>query len=148
MVKRFSKLLVLAIAMALLSQAVSAQTEWVGEYFYGEDGGETVGGSKIYIGHTIKVTDKDGKLKAHIYSQGFQTSRDLFADVEFEGSTMKLLFRKKGPDHVFRAYAAGDVLLALECKDHQLLTTWAKFRPVLESNFTDGKVRFVRDSID
>ena len=148
MVKRFSKTLFLVVSLALLSQAVTAQSEWVGEYFYGDDGGETTGGSKIYIAHTIKVTEKGGKLEAHICSQGFQTSREIFADVEIEGSVMKLLFREKGPDHVFGDYAVGDVLLALECKDHQLLTTWAKFGSVLESNLTDGKVRFMLDSID
>ena len=141
MVGKYSKLFLL-LFVVLLSEISLAQSEWTGEYFYDEDGGETAGGTKIYVAHTIKVTEQDGNLTAHIYSQGFQTSRDIFADVDVRESEIKFRFRQKGPDDTLGSYAPGDLLLALVKRDKELLTFWHEFKPVLDENLETGLERF------
>lgn len=129
-----------------LSFVAFAQTNWTGEYFFGEDGGETAGGTKIYIAHTVKITEKDGKPDAHIYSQGYQTSRDIYADVKTAGDKIMFYFREKGEDHVLGDFEKGDLLLTLEKKKiggkEKILTFWNAFIPVLESNEKSGEVYF------
>jgi hypothetical protein len=123
-----------------------AQTGWTGEYYFGEEGGETVGGTKIYIAHTIKITENAGKLGAHLYSQGFQTSRDVYADVKITENKIELYFRKKGEDQYTSDYKKGDLLLTLEKKDINgkttILTNWGVFQPVIDKNNKSGEVYF------
>lgn len=139
----FGTLLVLTFAFF-----VNAQSNWVGEYEFGEDGGKTAGGSAIYIAHTIEITEKDGKLDAHIYSQGFQTSRDIFADVKVAGDKIEFYFREKGEDQYTSIYNQGDLLLTLEKKESdgetKFLTYWDAFTPMLDSNEKSGEVYFVK----
>ncbi|NNE66597.1 MAG: hypothetical protein HKN33_08515, partial [Pyrinomonadaceae bacterium] len=125
-----------------MAVTVSAQTDWTGEYFYGEDGGETVGGSKIYIAHTLKITEKGGKLKAHLSSQGFQTSIDIFADVNSRNGALEFIFRTVGPSHFLGTFRSGDLLFELVTQDGKMVTNWRKFKPVLERNHSAGSVRF------
>lgn len=124
----------------------NAQTDWTGEYFFGEDGGETVGGTKIYIAHNLKIIKENNVLKAHLYSQGYQTSVDLYADVKIEGDKLMLYFREKGEDHFLGEYEKGDLLLKLEKKEIKgklkILTFWEKFKPSLETNDVSGSVYF------
>lgn len=138
----------LILTAAVCPQVANAQDRWSGEYFYGEDGGETAGGTKIYIGHTIVVTEHEGKIEAHIYSQGFQTSRDIFAEGKADGDSLKLYFLAKGPDQVFGNFKTGDHLLTLYRDGGSLKTCWGKFVPALDSNLENGRIRFKRVSGD
>ncbi len=147
MVGRLLSGLAVILAVMCLAGFSLAQTEWAGEYYFGENGGETVGGSKIYIAHTITVSESDGRLVAKLYSQGFQTSRDIIADAKPVDSKMKLYFREKGPDNVFGDFEKGDLLLTLEFKNGRLLTVWGKFTPVLDQNAENGRVRFEKEEI-
>lgn len=139
----FSKLW-FCFAFALIVNTTQAQTIWPGEYFYAEVGGETAGGTKIYVAHTIRVKEEDGKLNAHLYSQGFQTSRDIFADCVADQDSLALYFREKGPDDVFGDFEPGDHLLTIAQNAVRLETSWGKFLPVLDDNLENGQVRFVR----
>ncbi len=121
--------------------------DWTGEYFYDEVGGETAGGTKIYIAHNLKIYEIDGKLEASIYSQGFQTSRDLFADAVIENTRLDLYFREYGPDQVFKGYRKGELVFSLEWSEDGILTNWGVFKPVLTSNDADGKTRFVKSNL-
>ncbi len=132
----------LAFAIFCFAGISAAQTNWTGEYFIIEDGGETVGGSRIYIEHKISVSGKTGGLEARLYSQGYQTSRDIIADGVIDGSRLRFYFREKGPDHVFGDFRKGDLLLTLKYKDGRLLTDWAGFSAVLDQNSDSGKIRF------
>ena len=123
--------------------AAYPRADWTGEYFFGEDGGETAGGTKIHIAHTIKITENEGKLMARIYSQGFQTSIDIYADVEIKDNKLSLLFRSVDTDHL-RKYEVVDRLFTIKSKDKSLTTNWETFKPVLEKNRSSGSVRFVR----
>ena len=104
---------------------------WVGEYFFDEEGGETAGGSKIYVAHTLKIYEKDGKLEAHIYSQGFQTSRDVVASVKIEGSVARFRFLRAGDDHTFPRYVDGALLFSIERTRDGLVTTFGAFSPAI-----------------
>jgi hypothetical protein len=129
-----------------LSLATFAQTDWAGEYHFGEDGGETVGGTKIYIAHTIKITEKGGKLDAYIYSQGFQTSRDIYADLKTTENKIEFYYREKGEDQYTSDYKKGDLLLTLKKKEigdkTMILTNWGVFQPVIDKNNKSGEVYF------
>lgn len=146
--KLISKISILIIAIFTFSVAANAQSEWVGEYFFSEDGGETVGGTKIYIAHTLKITEKDGKLKAHIYSQGFQTSRDIYADVKVDSQKLMLTFSKAGESHNGVKYSPGDLLLELRQellgKTKILLTKWGEFKSVTDRYSRPESVYFVK----
>ena len=137
------KSICLVILVTLLSGVAIGQNTWrIGEYSFDEDGGETAGGSKIFIAHTIKITKQDGKMSAHIYSQGFQTSRDLFADIKIDGNKLSFYFREKGPDQIMGDFEKGDVLLTFEQQPKKMVTIWDKFQPVIDKNRENGKVRF------
>lgn len=136
-----------ALAVVLcLSFVSNAQTNWVGEYFFGEDGGKTAGGTPIYIAHTIKVTEKNSKLDAHIYSQGYQTSADIYADVIAESNKIRFYFREKGKDQHTGQYKKGDLLLTLQWGNingiEKFLTYWGNFKPSLDANEKSGEVYF------
>jgi hypothetical protein len=124
----------------------NAQTEWVGEYSFGENGGETAGGSKIYIINTLKITQEGDKLNAHLYSQGFQTSKDIYADVKIESNKLMLYFRETGEDNVLGDYKKGGLLLTLERKEidgkTKILTYLGEFKPSLEANEKSGEIYF------
>lgn len=134
------------ILLLFLGISTNAQNSWIGEYHFNEDGGETVGGTKIYIAHTLKITEEGSSLKAHIYSQSFQTSKDIYADVKTKGNKIMLFFREKGEDHFLGDYKKGDLLFTLEKKDIdgklKVLTYWGKFLPSLEANEKSGGIYF------
>jgi hypothetical protein len=149
--KKFNCPILVLFFLFCLAFSTSAQTNWPGEYFFGEDGGETVGGTKIYIAHTLKIRNDGDKLTAHLYSQGYQTSKDIYADVKTEGNKLRLYFREKGKDHVFGDYQKGDLLLSLERKTiagkDKILTFWEKFQPTVPANEKSGAVYFQRKKI-
>lgn len=140
--------IICAAALVLPLVAFAAdRTAWTGAYVFEEDGGETAGGSPIFVVHSLTIErDERNRLTARLYSQGFQTSRDIRADVTVEGAKLHLHFRETGADHVFPEYEAGDHLLTLERVEIKgetlILTRWGKFRPVLESNEEPGLIYF------
>jgi TonB family protein len=144
--KNNRKIVLIPLLILALTVFADAQTGWTGEYFFGEDGGETSGGTKIYIAHTLSISEKDGRLNAHLYSQGYQTSRDIYADGKTEGDKLLLHFREKGADHILGEYEKGDLLLTLEQKTKDgkpvILTHWGKFEPVVPANEKSGEIYF------
>lgn len=132
----------LIVTIGLLGSTLHAQNDWPGVYEFEEDGGQTAGGSPIYIIHTITVTVSDGKWRARIQSQGYQTSIDVFARVIAKKKTISLYFDSYGEDNVMREFEENSHLLTLKKKNDRLLTYWGEFGPIIESNKKDGKVRF------
>jgi Family of unknown function (DUF5991) len=126
--------------------AAQAQADWVGVYEFGEDGGKTTGGSAIFITHQIEIRDTDNGLLATIISNGYQTSRDLVCTVKTDGDKIAFYFDSYGEDNSLEPYTEGDLLLTLERKTvknkTEILTYWDKFKPVIASNESSGKVYF------
>ncbi len=140
--KIFSALLFVFVLCAF----VHAQTDWAGNYEFSEDGGQTVGGSEIFITHELEIKQTDNGLLATIQSNGFQTSIDLLGTVKTEGDKLMIYFDSYGENNMFEKYEQGDLLLTLEKKPDKnktgILTYWNKFQPVIEKNKTSGKVYF------
>ncbi len=144
--KKSAQILFTLFLFFSVSILVTAQTNWVGEYSFDEDGGETVGGTKIFVAHTLKIKKTGKNLTAHLYSQGYQTSKDIYADVKTDGNKLMLFYRDKGKDHYLGDYKKGDHLLTLEKKlidgKTQILTYWEKFKPIVPANEKSGEVYF------
>lgn len=123
-----------------------AQTNWAGTYTFEESGGQTAGGTNIFIGHELKITQKNGKLTAHLTASGYQTSEDIYATAKTEGSKLMIYFERAGENQIRGNYNAGDLLLTLERKTvkgkPRLLTYWNAYSPGYESNQVSGKVYF------
>lgn len=143
---KFTKLFVLLFVMLLFGLNANAQNGWTGTYKFDESGGKTAGGSVIFIEHTLDITEKDGKLDAHFFSNGFQTSRDVYADGKIDGDKLLLYYRDEGEENFTSDYKKGELLLTLERKiidgKTKILTYWAAFGPAIEKNEKDGKVYF------
>lgn len=150
--KNLSKISLVLLFSMLLCFAVNAQSEWVGSYEFGEDGGKTVGGTAIYISHQIDILESDDGLIAMIKSNGYQTSKDLVATTKIEGSKISFYFESYGEDNIFETYEKGDLLFSLERKTlkgkTEILTFWGKFQPVVPKNEKTGKVYFQKMNAD
>ena len=137
-----------AAILLLLVPAAAAQSEWIGSYSFYEDGGKTAGGSVIFIAHELEIFDAGEGLVATIKSNGYQTSRDLVGKARIEGSKLMIYFESYGDDNVLSQYKEGDLLLTLERKTskgkEQIVTLWAKFTPVLDTNLKSGKTYFTK----
>ena len=126
-----------------LSFTVTAQSAWTGEYFFDEDGGESVGGSKIYVVHSLRIIEsRDGVLTGHLYSQGYQTSVDVFGTVKIIDDELQLLYERDGSDHTGKEFLKDEVLLRLKREKDRIVTNWESFIPLLESSQANGKTRF------
>lgn len=130
----------------ILCSFVQAQTSWIGNYEFDEDGGKTVGGSAIFITHELEIKQIGDGILATIQSNGFQTSIDLIGTVKTEGDRLLIYFDSYGENNMFEKYEQGDLLLTLEKKTGKnktgILTYWNKFQPVIEKNEKSGKVYF------
>ena len=125
---------------------INAQTSWLGNYEFDEDGGKTVGGTAIFITHQLEIKQTDDGLMATLQSNGYQTSIDLVGTVKTDGDKLMIYFDSYGENNMFENYEQGDLLLTLETKkiknNSELLTYWNKFQPVVPKNEKSGKVYF------
>ncbi|PYT00426.1 MAG: hypothetical protein DMF63_07615 [Acidobacteria bacterium] len=141
-----TKLASILVVFLLLALQVSAQTDWKGSYYFGEDGGKTAGGTGIFISHDLKIFDGDNELVATLESNGFQTSADLICTAKTAGTKLMIYFQSYGENNMFEKYQPGDLLLTLESKTVKgkpvILTYWGKFTPAIEKNEKPGKVYF------
>jgi len=139
---------VLAVLLIAFPVMMSAQTAWVGQYTFDEDGGKNAGGTAIFISHEINVMETDDGLIATLQSNGYQTSKDLNCRAKVEGSKLMIYFDSYGENNIFETYKPGDRLLTLELKTlkskTELLTFWGKFLPLIPKNEKTGKTYFVR----
>ena len=134
----------LLIAALLIALAVSAlgQERWTGSYEFEEDGGKTSGGSAIVVVHEIDIIETDDGLIAEVRANGFQTSRALVAKVRFEGEKALLYFESYGDSNMLETFKEGELLLTLERKGDQILTTWGAYLPASDKFKKPGKVYF------
>ena len=134
------------ILLIVLCSFVQAQTSWLGTYEFDEDGGKTVGGTKIFISHQIEIKQTDDGMLATIQSNGYQTSIDLVGTVKTVGGKLMIYFDSYGENNMFENYEQGDLLLTLEKKTvkgkTEILTYWNKFQPIVPTNEKSGKVYF------
>lgn len=138
--------LVLPILLFLCPLIAMAQSPWVGEYQFDEDGGKNAGGTAIFIVHRMQVMETDDGLIARVESNGYQTSRDLNCKAKAEGAKLLIYFDSYGENNVSESYKPGDLLLTLERRTTKgktdLLTYWGKFSPIVPKNEKTGKVYF------
>lgn len=144
--KKFAPLFLLL----LFPLAAIAQSLWVGEYQFDEDGGKNAGGTPIFIVHQLQVMETDDGLIARIESNGYQTSKDLTCKAKPEGQKLLIYFDSYGENNVFESYKPGDLLLTLELRTTkgkiELLTFWGKFSPIVPKNEKTGRTYFVKSS--
>ena len=142
--KRIIYALLLTLSFTLF---VNAQTDWLGEYEFDEDGGKTAGGSKIYIAHTLHISSyPKNTYKLVLKSQGFQTSIDILAIGKPVGNKLNVYYTSKREDHSTGEYQKDDLLFTFEKKEidgkTKILTYWEKFQPILEQNEKSGEIYF------
>lgn len=144
--RKTARLLQMAAVSSLVSIAVSAQADWKGSYYFGEDGGKNAGGIAVMISHELGIFDGDEGLAATLESNGFQTSSELICTAKVEGTKLLIYFQGYGENNMFEPYKQGDLLLTLERKTEKgkavLLTHWGKFTPAIPRNEKSGKVYF------
>jgi hypothetical protein len=147
--KILAKVSLILLFIWLLCLTVCAQSEWLGTYEFGEDGGKTAGGTVIFVMHQVDILESEDGLIAMIQSNGYQTSRDLVATAKIEGSKLLVYFNSYGENNVFETYKKGDLLFTLEQKtvkgELNILTYWDKFQPVVPKNEKSGKVYFQKN---
>ena len=143
-----TKLASILVVLFLLALNAAAQNAWNGSYYFGENGGQTAGGTKIFIEHELKIFDGDNEIAGTLESNGYQTSADLVCTAKVEGTKLMLYFQSYGENNMFEKYQTGDLLLTLERKTVKgkavILTYWGKFTPAIEANGKPGKVYFAK----
>ncbi len=129
-----------------LSVVVTAQADWKGSYYFGENGGKTAGGTAILISHELDIFDGGEGLAVTLQSNGYQTSADLICTAKVEGAQLLIYFQNYGENNMFETYTPGDLLLTLERKAGKgkpvVLTHWGKFTPGIPKNEKSGKIYF------
>ncbi len=147
---KIAKIFSACLFIIILCSFLQAQTSWVGTYDFDEDGGKTVGGTRIFIYHQIEIKKTDDGLLATIQSNGYQTSIDLVGTVKADGNKLMIYFDSYGENNMFENYEQGDLLLTLEKKTAkgktEILTYWNKFQPIVPTNEKSGKVYFKKSA--
>lgn len=141
-----AKTLQIAVLLFSISIVASAQSEWKGSYYFGEDGGKNAGGIAVLISHELDIFDGAEGLAATIQSNGYQTSADLVCSAKAVGTKLMIYFESYGENNMFEPYKPGDLLFTLERKTEKgktvILTHWGKFTPSIPKNAKSGKVYF------
>lgn len=118
---------------------------WEGTYAFGEDGGETAGGTPIFVHHQIKIYRTAHALLADIESNGYQNARQLVCDVRIRGRRANLYFKRYGETNMFKPYRKGQLMLALERTPGKLkpviVTHWGAYGPSLQP-LKSGRIYF------
>ena len=143
-----TKLASILVVLLVLALNAAAQSEWKGSYYFGEDGGNNAGGTKIFISHELEIFDGDNEIPALLQSNGYQTSSDLVCTAKIEGAKLMIYFQSYGENNMFEKYESGDLLLTLEKKNVKgkpaILTHWGKFKPAIAKNEKSGQVYFAK----
>jgi Family of unknown function (DUF5991) len=133
--------------MMVLATSVYAQTSQVmaGHYEFIEDGGRTVGGSRILIAHDLQI-GPDGAATLKV--DGFQSSLDIACLTKRVGTQTQVLFDHHNDQsaETARPYARGIVLFTLERKQINgkavLWTVMGQYRPTIIVPNKSGGVYF------
>jgi len=94
----------------IFASFINAQTSWIGNYQFDEDGGRNAGGTKIFIAHQIEVRQAGDGLLATLQSNGYQTSVDLVGTIKADGEKLMIYFDSYGENNMFENYEQGDLL--------------------------------------
>jgi hypothetical protein len=144
--RKTARLLQIAAVSLSITIAASAQTDWKGSYYFGEDGGKNAGGIAVLISHELEIFEGGDGLAAMIESNGYQTSAELVCTAKIEGTKLMIVFQSYGENNMFEPYNKGDLLFTLERKTEKgktvILTHWGKFTPAIPKNQKSGKVYF------
>ena len=136
--RKTARLLQIVALSFSVSIAVTAQTDWKGSYYFGEDGGKNAGGTAVLISHELEIFDGDEGLAATLESNGYQTSSELICTAKVEGPKLLIYFQGYGENNMFEPYKQGDLLFTLERRTGKgktlLLTHWGKFTPAIPGN--------------
>lgn len=146
--RKLLPILRIVVGLFVASITASAQVDWKGAYYFGEDGGKNAGGMAIFVSHELDIFDGGEGLSATIKSNGYQTSADLVCTAKAQGPKLMIYFQSYGDSNMFEPYEPGDLLFTLERKVTKgkpiVLTYWGKFTPVIPKNAKSGKVYFER----
>lgn len=116
----------------------TATSSWIGTYEFGDDSGQTAGGSSTLVDRTITIKMSGAKTVAIFSSEGYQSDEKILCDTALDGIKMILIFRGYpggGVKNAFgvQVYKMGAPLLTLEKRmvkgKTKLLTYWNEFTP-------------------
>jgi hypothetical protein len=144
--RKIVRILQIAAVLIAVSVGASAQADWKGSYYFGEDGGKNAGGIAVLISHELEIVDGGDGLAATLESNGYQTSAELVCSAKVQGSKLLIYFESYGDNNMFEPYQPGDLLFTLERKTEKgktvVITHWGKFTPSIPENAKSGKVYF------
>lgn len=144
--RKIVRILQIAAVLIAVSIEASAQADWKGSYYFGEDGGKNAGGIAVLISHELEIVDGGDGLAATLESNGYQTSAELVCLAKTQGSKLLIYFESYGDNNMFEPYQPGDLLFTLEQKTEKgktvVITHWGKFTPSIPRNAKSGKVYF------
>lgn len=130
--------------IAALTVFASSQA-LVGKYEFYEDGGKTVGGAAVFVGHVLEI-GSDGT--ATLRADGYQTSRDLNCTFTMNEAKTVITFQSYNDEGVnsFQPYKKGDILMTLRNKTVKgkkvLWTIFDKYEPVIKVAPKSGGIYF------
>lgn len=126
--------LVILAVVAFAAIVGNAQPYLLGKYEFVEDGGLSVGGSRILVVHRLELFEGKSGIEASLRADGFQTSRSLIASVEVVENRILVRFLKKGDGDVGSSLPEGALLMELIFEEGIIdpVTLFAAYRPALE----------------
>lgn len=138
-------LIILTLFFAFVIQADAQTAKFAGTYQFSEDGGQTAGGTAVYVSHELKIT-ADGT--ATLTASGYQTSKSIIAKAKSVGAKLHVYFEKYDEDgsNMFTPLKGGELLLTIEYRavkgKRTLWTTFANYDPVVFEAKKNGGVYF------
>ena len=123
------------------NEVTANSDEWIGSYSFYE-----FLPPNINMGYGLTVYKENEEYYANVTIDGFQTMTRLRAKIQTDSNKANFIFDEYLPENMFELYKKGDVLLTLERKGIDILTTWGKISPVDENNEPNGKIYFTKMS--
>ncbi len=137
----------LALGMLSATTVAQAAPSWSGKYEYGEDGGSTAGGTRIFITHDLHIWKGKNGFEARVESNGYQTYNDFICTAKASGNKLNIYFVKATMKEMYFGGKKGDLMFSLErTKTHGprgLITVWNKYAPFTMEKYPARMVAFI-----
>ncbi len=122
---------VLILMLWSLTLSCSADiANWNGKYHYGVVIGKTVGGSNMYLSHTLYINQSDRKNGCEFEIVGFQTDEQFICSLQEKDNTLKIVFKSFLDGETVNSYGnevykVNEIFFSLQLiSKNKLITKW------------------------
>lgn len=118
--------------------STSQVSVWEGKYQFDEMSADLNGLQNVWS-YKLNVYKEEGKLKAHLTVDGYQTMIDINTTTNIVDGHLEIVFDSYGKDNRFTPHKKGDVLFTLTPAEitedpTDLGIKWGKMQPQLDEN--------------